>query len=54
MLQAVGMECQGSWNEHIGQVEFSYNNYQATIQMAPFKDVYERQCRSLVYRDNFT
>ena len=38
MLRAIAMEWQGSWDEHMDLVEFSYNNsYQATIQMAYLK-----------------
>ena len=43
MLRAVAMEWQGSWDEHLDLVEFSYyNSYQATIQMAPFEALYGR------------
>ena len=42
MLRAVAIEWQGSWDEHLNLVEFSYNksynnSYQATIQMTPFE-----------------
>ena len=50
MLHAIAMKWQGSWDEHLEFVEFSYNNsYQTTIQMAPFEALYERRCRSPVY-----
>ena len=33
--------------EHFPLVEFAYNNgYQANIQMAPYKGMYGRPCRS--------
>ena len=52
MLKVIFMEWQGSWDEHLDLVEFSYNNsYQATIQMAPFEALYGREC---VCRENFT
>ena len=55
MLRAIAMEWQGSWDEHLDLVEFSYNNsYQASIQMAPFEALYGRRCRSPVYWDDFT
>ena len=35
MLRAISMEWQGSWDDHLDLVQFSYNNsYQATTQMA--------------------
>ncbi|XP_057529736.1 uncharacterized protein LOC130808273 [Amaranthus tricolor] len=38
MLRAIAIEWQGSWDEHLDLVEFSYNNsYQETIQMASFE-----------------
>ena len=47
MLQACVLDHQGSWEEHLPLVEFSYNNsYQASIQMAPCEALYGRPCRS--------
>ena len=55
MLRAIAMEWQGSWDEHLDLVEFSYyNSYQATIQMAPFEALYGRRCQSPVFWDDFT
>ena len=55
MLRAIAMEWQGSWDDHLDLIEFSYNNsYQPTIQMAPFEALYGRCCRSPVYWDDFT
>ncbi|XP_057543265.1 uncharacterized protein LOC130821495 [Amaranthus tricolor] len=52
MLQAVALDRQGSLDEFLDMVEFSYNNsYQASIQMAPFKALYGRRCRSPSYTD---
>ena len=49
MLRACFIDHQGSWEEHLPLVEFSYNNsYQASIQMAPYEALYGRPCRSLL------
>ena len=41
------LDLKGSWEEHLPLVEFAYNNnYQASIQMAPYKALYGRPCRS--------
>ena len=47
MLRACVLDHKGSWEEHFPLVEFAYNNsYQASIQMAPYKALYRRPCRS--------
>ena len=47
MLLACVLNLKGSWEEHLPLVEFAYNNsYQASIQMEPYKALYERLCRS--------
>ena len=47
MLRACVLDHQGSWEEHLPLVEFSYNNsYQASIQMVPYEALYGRPCRS--------
>ena len=47
MLRACVLDHKGSWEEHLPLVEFAYNDsYQASIQMAPFKALYGRPCRS--------
>ena len=47
MLRACILDLKGSWEEHLPLVEFSYNNnYQASIQMAPYEGLYGRPCRS--------
>ena len=47
MLRAFVLDHQGSWEEHFPLVEFAYNNnYQASIQMAPYEALYERPYRS--------
>ena len=50
MLRACVLDLKGSWEEHFPLVEFAYNkSYQASIQMAPYKALYERPCRSPIY-----
>ena len=47
MLRACVLDHKGSREEHFPLVEFAYNNsYQASIQMAPYKALYGRPCRS--------
>ena len=47
MLRACVVDHKGSWEEHLPLVEFAYNNnYQASIQMTPYKALYGRPCRS--------
>jgi hypothetical protein len=39
----------GSWDKNLPWAEFSYNNsYQESLKMAPFKVLYERQCRTVL------
>ena len=43
MLRACVLDLKGSWEEHLPLVEFAYNNnYQASIQMAPYEALYGR------------
>ena len=47
MLRTCVLDLNGSWEEHLPLVEFSYNNnYQSSIQMAPHEALYGRPCRS--------
>ena len=49
MLLACVLDHKGSWEEHLPLVEFAYNNnYQASIQMAPYEAFYGRLCRSSI------
>ena len=49
MLQACVLDLKGGWEKHLSLVKFSYNNsYQASIQMAPYEEIYGRPCQSLV------
>ena len=47
------MEFKGSWEDtHLALMEFAYNNnYQASIEMAPFEALYGRKCRTPVCWD---
>ena len=47
MMRACVLDHKGSWEEHLPIVEFAYNNsYHASIQMAPYEELYGRPCRS--------
>ncbi|XP_070055269.1 uncharacterized protein [Nicotiana tomentosiformis] len=49
MLRACVTNFGGLWVPFLPLVEFAYNNnYQSSIQMAPYKVLYRRQCRSPV------
>ena len=49
MLRACVLDHKGSWEEHFPLVEFAYNNnYQVSIQMAPYEALYGKPCRSLI------
>ena len=41
------IDFKGSWDDHLPLIEFAYNNnYYSNIQMAPYKALYGRRCRS--------
>ena len=45
MLRACICDFQGSWDQYLPLVEFSYNNsYHASIGMAPYEALYGRRC----------
>ena len=47
MLRSCVINYEGSWDRHIPQVEFVYNNsFQSTIGMAPYEALYGRKCRT--------
>nr|GFA28268.1 putative reverse transcriptase domain-containing protein [Tanacetum cinerariifolium] len=49
MLRACVIDFEGSWDQHLPLVEFSYNNsYHASIKAAPFEALYGWKCRSPV------
>nr|GEX25169.1 putative reverse transcriptase domain-containing protein [Tanacetum cinerariifolium] len=49
MLRACAINFGKGWVNHLPLVEFSYNNYHASIKAAPFEALYGRKCRSPVY-----
>lgn len=47
MLRACVIDFQGSCDEHLDLIEFSYNNsYHNSIEMAPYEALYGQKCRS--------
>ncbi|KAG8485264.1 hypothetical protein CXB51_021228 [Gossypium anomalum] len=49
MLKGCVMDFRGSWEEYLPLAEFAdNNNYQSSIQMAPYEAVYSRKCRTLL------
>jgi hypothetical protein len=47
MLRACVLENQGSWDQNLPWVEFSYNNsYQESLKMAPFEVLYGHRCHT--------
>ncbi|KAL4354549.1 hypothetical protein GQ457_06G017120 [Hibiscus cannabinus] len=49
MLRCCIIDFQGTWEKQLPLVEFAYNNnYQASIQMAPYEALYGRRCRTPV------
>ena len=43
------IDFKGCWDDHLSLIEFAYNNiYYSNIQMAPYKELYRRRCRSPV------
>ena len=47
MLRMCVMDLGGSWDDHLPFVEFTYNNsYYTSIEMALYKTLYGRKCRS--------
>jgi hypothetical protein len=47
MLRACVLQYDKNWDKCLSLAEFSYNNsYQASIKMAPFEALYDRQCRT--------
>ncbi|XP_019194766.1 PREDICTED: uncharacterized protein LOC109188591 [Ipomoea nil] len=47
LLRACMLDFQGSWEDHMDLIEFSYNNsYHSSIRMAPYEALYGQKCRS--------
>ena len=52
MLRVCALDFEGSWDEHLPLVEFSYNNsYHGSIGMPPYETLYGRKCRSPICWD---
>jgi hypothetical protein len=50
MLRVCALKYKKSWDKSLPYAEFSYNNsYQASIKMAPYEALYERQCRTPLF-----
>jgi hypothetical protein len=50
ILRACALKYGKSWDKSLPYAEFTYNNsYQASIEMAPFEALYERQCRTTLF-----
>ena len=50
VLRSCAVDFQGSWEKYLLLAEFSYsNNYQSTIGMAPYEDLYGKKCRSQLH-----
>nr|ABA97617.1 retrotransposon protein, putative, Ty3-gypsy subclass [Oryza sativa Japonica Group] len=52
MLRACALDFGGAWDKNLPYAEFSYNNnYQASLQMAPFEALYGRKCHTPLFWD---
>ncbi|TYH10778.1 hypothetical protein ES288_A07G203900v1 [Gossypium darwinii] len=50
MLGCCILEFKGSWEKYLPLIEFAYNNsFQSSLKMAPYKALYGRKCRTLLY-----
>jgi transposase InsO family protein len=50
MLRACAQQYGRSWDKSLPYAEFSYNNsYQESLKMVPFKMLYGRRCRTLLF-----
>ena len=53
MLRACILDFGGSWEDHMPLVEFAYNNnFQTSIRMTLYEDLYGRKCRSPICWDD--
>ena len=49
MMRVCVIDIEGSWDDNLPLIEFSYtNSYYSSIQMALYKALYRRRCRSPV------
>ena len=52
MMRACVLEFKINWDDHLPLIEFAYNNsYHSSIDMAPYKALYGRRCRTPVCWD---
>nr|AAL77129.1 Putative polyprotein [Oryza sativa]AAP52413.1 retrotransposon protein, putative, Ty3-gypsy subclass [Oryza sativa Japonica Group] len=52
MLRACALDFGGAWDKSLPYAKFSYNNnYQDSLQMAPFETLYGRKCRTPLFWD---
>jgi len=52
MLRVCALEYTGNWDPNLPLVEFTYNNsYHSSIDMAPYKALYGRRCRTPICWD---
>jgi hypothetical protein len=50
MLRAYALQYGRSWDKSLSYPELSYNNsYQESLNMTPFKMLYDRRCRTLLF-----
>jgi hypothetical protein len=50
MLRAFALNYGKSWDKSLPYAEFLYNNnYQTSIEMAPFEALYGRKCKTLLF-----
>ncbi|XP_073122418.1 uncharacterized protein [Henckelia pumila] len=55
MLRALVLDFNITWQDSLPLVEFSYNNnYQTSIKMAPFEELYRKKCRSPLYWEDIS
>jgi len=52
MLRAYALDYKGNWDHNLPLAEFAYNNrYHSSIEMAPYKALYGRRCRTPICWD---
>ena len=50
MLRDSALDFGGNWDKQVHLLEFTYNNnYQSSLDMAPFEALYSRRCKTLIY-----
>ena len=50
MLRASALDFDGNWDKQMPLIKFAYNNsYQNSLDMAPFRALYGRKCRTPIY-----